>query len=549
MKYRSPGESFGDKCIRIANALKDSPDHFDAFRDILREMRFLPAGRVQSAMGSHRRVTGYNCFVSGTLPDSMDGIMTAAREAAETMRRGGGIGFDFSTLRPRGDLIVTLDSRSSGPVSFMHIFDAVCQTIASAGHRRGAMMAVLRVDHPDIARFVRAKQNDTQLRGFNISIAVTDAFMHCLLSGRPFPLTFGGRTYEEVDPQALWNDIMRSNWEWAEPGVMFIDTINRMNNLAYTETIAATNPCGEVPLPPYGACLLGSFNLTKYLAEGHPGEFYFDWGQLKADIPHVVRAMDNVIDRTTYPLPQQEAEAKAKRRMGLGVTGLANAAEIQGFAYGTEEFLKFQRAVLTELRDGCYRASAHLAAAKGAFKLFDSKMYLEGGFIRTLPGDIRDLIRKHGIRNSHLLSIAPTGTISLTADNISSGVEPPFSLSYDRTIQTFDGPRVEAVQDYAFRTHGVRGKTAKDCSAQDHVRVLNEASRFVDAAVSKTCNVSPDMAWDDFKQLYIRAWEGGAKGITTFNAGGKRSGVLTEKNEEGATACFIDPTTGLKECA
>ena len=544
IKYRQTGEDFYSKVVRIADSLKDSPDHFEEFKDALRYLRFLPAGRVQNAMGSIRQTTAYNCFVSGTIDDSMDSVMKRASEAAETMRRGGGIGYDFSRIRPRGEMIKSLESKASGPVSFMQIFDAVCQTIASSGHRRGAQMGVLRIDHPDIQTFLSCKHNEHFLTGFNISVGVTDEFMKCLEAKKPFPLTFEGRVYEEIDPVALWDQIMRSTWDWAEPGVLFIDTINKMNNLWYAETIEATNPCGEQPLPPYGACLLGSFNLTKYVDGGR-----FDFETYIRDINTVVRSMDNVIDRTTYPLKEQEEEAKSKRRMGLGITGLANAAEMCGYAYASPKFMKFTAKVMRELRDACYSASADLAVEKGAFPLFDKEKYMQSGFIKTLPNNLKDKIAQQGIRNSHLTSIAPTGTISLTADNVSSGIEPPYSLYYDRTIQNFDGHTIERVEDYAYR-QGVHGRTANEISAEDHVAVLALCSKYIDSAVSKTCNVGDDVSYDDFKNLYLTAWKKGCRGITTFRAAGKRYGILNEVKEEEpkAEACYIDPATGQKQC-
>ncbi|WOR80262.1 ribonucleotide reductase of class Ib (aerobic) alpha subunit [Pseudomonas phage PSP2] len=591
-KYRGSGESFREAMNRIAAALKDDDQHFADFRDALLGMRFLPAGRIQSAMGSTRQVTPYNCYVSGTINDSfVDGegsIMVRAAEAAATMRMGGGIGYDFSTLRPRGDLIRKLQSPSSGPISFMHIFDAICKCVASSGHRRGAQMGVIRVDHPDIEEFIHAKQpgKDVQplwdlvaelpegaqkqqlvmslqqtlkLTGFNVSVAITDKFMECVASGEPFPLTFEGRTYREVDARALWDAIMRGTWDWAEPGVLFIDAINRMNNLWYCETIAATNPCGEQPLPPYGACLLGSFNLVKYIFKDGAGRYAFDWDQYREDIPQVVRAMDNVVDRAIYPLPQQKQEAKDKRRMGLGITGLANAAEALGHEYGSPAFLAFEAEVLDTLRDESYLASAHIAKVKGSFPKFDKDKYLQGQFIKTLREDVRDAIAKYGIRNSHLTSIAPTGTISLCADNVSSGIEPVFAYSFDRTVIEFSGPRVETVEDYGARVFGVRGKACSRVTVQEHVAALTVAAQRVDSAVSKTCNVPSDISWEDFKNVYVSAWEGGAKGCTTFRLGGKRSGILVVKDdggepeadapaEEPASQCRIDPATGRREC-
>ena len=570
MKYRQDGESFDDKIRRLAGSLADSDEHKYELQDILGEMRFLPAGRVQSAIGSKRITTAYNCFVSGNIYDSMESIMNKAAEAAETMRRGGGIGYCFSRIRPRGDLIKSLDSNSSGPISFMGIFDAVCQTIASSGHRRGAQMGVLRVDHPDIYAFIRAKRNSTNLTGFNVSVGVTDKFMEALNGTTDrtcdrggakchcFDLSFEGKVYETIDARELWDEIMSSTWDWAEPGVLFIDRINEQNNLYYCEEIATTNPCGEQPLPPYGACLLGSFNLTKYVTDNS-----FDYTTFKRDIPHVVRAMDNVIDRTIYPLKEQEDEAKNKRRMGLGVTGLANAGELLGYQYGSEEFLEWAESVFKLLRNGTYRASADLAEEKGAFPLYDNKL-LKSGFAKTLPYKLKKRISQNGLRNSHLTSIAPTGTISLVADNISGGIEPVFSHYYDRTIQTFDGAKVERVEDYAYQ-RGISGRTAGSLSTDEHLAVLALAQHYVDSACSKTINVGDNVSYAEFKEIYEKAWEQGVKGCTTFRASGKRYGILNEAVEEEAEssseteevvetegtaqACFFDPLTGARECS
>lgn len=562
MKYRQEGESFDDKVKRMAGALNDTPEHQLELEDIFGNMRFLPAGRVQNAMGSRRITTAFNCFVSGIIDDNMKSIMKRAAEAAETMRKGGGIGYDFSRLRPRGDHINSLDSQSSGPVSFMGIFDAVCQTIASSGHRRGAQMGVLRVDHPDILDFIRAKRNSDKLTGFNISVGVTDAFMEALDNDTEYDLLFDGVVRGTLSAQMVWDEIMNSTWDWAEPGVLFIDRIQEMNNLWYCETIEATNPCGEQPLPPQGACLLGSFNLVKYLDESN-GDYTFNFTQFKKDIPHVVRAMDNIIDRTIYPLKEQSDEAKDKRRMGLGVTALANAGELLGYPYASPEFLNWTEKVFACLRDNCYKASALLAKEKGAFPMYRPE-YLKSNFVRTLPASVKKEIREHGIRNSHLTSIAPTGTISLVADNVTGGIEPVFSHYYDRTIQTFEGPRVERVEDYAY-SRGVEGRTSSDISVQDHLAVLLLSQHYIDSACSKTCNVGEDVSYEDFKQVYVDAWKGGAKGCTTFRISGKRFGIFNETveteeevsstNEEmveekgKVEACFIDPLTGQKECA
>ena len=547
VKYRQEGETFHDKVMRMSDSMSDNEEHKLELEDIFGNIRFVPAGRVQNAMGSKRITTAFNCFVSGDIEDSMISIMDKAKEAALTMQKGGGIGYDFSNIRPEGDLIKTLDSSASGPISYMKIFDAVCHTIASSGHRRGAQMGVLRVDHPDILKFIHAKRDEGTLTGFNVSVGVTDAFMEALtLEDDSFDLVFEGKVYDTISAKELWDEIMLNTWDWAEPGVLFVDRMNEMNNLWYCETLGATNPCGEQPLPAYGACLLGSFNLTKYVDDSA-----FDFKQFKADIPHVVRAIDNVIDRTIYPLKEQQDEAQNKRRMGLGVTGLANAGELMGLPYGSPEFLAWAEKVFSCLRDNTYRASARLAKEKGAFPLY-SPEYLKSNFIRTLPASVKKEIREYGIRNSHLTSIAPTGTISLVSDNVSGGIEPVFSHYYERTIQTTDGPRFEKVEDYAY-TRGVKGRTANSLGVGEHLDVLALAQNYVDSACSKTINVGDEVTYEDFKNIYLSAWEQGCKGCTTFRLSGKRYGILNEikeeEEEENVEACFFDPNTGQRECS
>lgn len=568
-KYRQEGEEYNQKVARVAEALSDGEEHFQKFRDILKYQRFLPGGRVQAAAGSYRRVTAFNCFVMKDVPDSMEGIMDVAKEAAVTMQLGGGVGYDFSGIRPRGSRIKSIGSKASGPVSFMGIMDALCKTIASAGHRRGAQMGCLRVDHPDIMEFIAAKANHDQLTQFNISVLVTDEFMTAVKDDSDFELRFEDRVYDTIRARSLWETILRNTWDWAEPGVIFIDRVNKMNNLWYCENISATNPCGEQPLPEYGACLLGSFNLTKYVSQTWgqggtgPVSFSFNWDQLEHDIPHVVRAMDNVIDETTYPLPQQEQEAKNKRRMGLGITGLGNVLGALGIVYGSEKAKEWTRGLLKFIVNRMYMSSASLAAEKGSFPLFDKDKYLQGQFIQKLDDDVKEAISKVGIRNSHLSSIAPTGTISLTANNVSSGIEPVFSLSYDRTIQTFEGPMIEKVEDYAYREWNISCDTADSISVQDHVGMLTASQEWIDSAVSKTCNVGSDVSWEEFKDVYMQAYDGGAKGCTTFRAAGKRFGILNasasedivEEEEPKADetvveggACYIDPETGIRSC-
>lgn len=547
MKYRERGETFRECTARVAGALCDNNQHYEALKEITRDLRYAFGGRVQAAAGAVKTVTPYNCFVSRTIGDSMEGIMTALAEAAETLRLGGGIGYDFSTVRPRGDLIRSLDSSASGPVSFMSLFDALCKTISSSGHRRGAQMGVLRVDHPDILEFIQAKQDGTTLTAFNVSVGITDEFMRCVENGTEFPLQFDGEVYQHVDARSLWDKIMRSTWDWAEPGVLFIDRINDANPAKYCEDIAATNPCGEQPLPPYGACLLGSFNLTRYVKQsGGPcnHEYYFDYDQLAQDTPHIVRAMDNVIDRAIYPLDAQKVSANLMRRIGLGVMGAANAGEALGYGYGTHAFCDWLNGVLRQIAISAYSASADLAIEKGAFPAYSADEYGEGDTVfRRLPEWLKSKVELQGLRNSHLLSLAPTGTIALSnGENCSSGIEPPFSLTFERIIQTEQGPRTELVEDYAYRVWGVKGKTADECTVDEHVRVLLTAQRWVDSAVSKTCNVGDDVTWEQFKRIYMDAWKGGAKGCTTFRAAGKRMGILTkvEAEDDEPQACTID---------
>jgi ribonucleoside-diphosphate reductase alpha chain len=451
----------------------------------------------------------------------------------------------------------------------MEVFSALCHCIASAGHRRGAQMGVLRIDHPDIEAFINAKTNIDRLTGFNLSFGLTDAFMEAKAANKPFDLTFKGETYKTVDPNALWEMAMRSNWDWGEPGALFLDTINRNNNLWYCELIAATNPCGEQPLPPGGACLLGSFNVVRYLTfDAATKTWSFNWDQLKADIPAVVRAMDNVVDRAVYPHEFQRLESLNKRRMGLGIMGFANASEALGFPYGSRGCLEFEAKLLDLIAHEAYYASAMLAKEKGSFPLYDEKLYMQGTFIRTLPDYVQDAIRKHGIRNSHLTSIAPTGTISFSADYVSSGIEPVFGfesesadghdiLSYGgmRDVITPEGKQSFEVSDYGFRELGVRGQFAQRLTTKEHVDVLLTAATRVDSAVSKTINVDGTMKWDDFKGIYDRVWEGGGKGCTTFNRDGLRMGIFkkaaaptpAKSVAEDMGTCIINPD-GSRDC-
>ena len=547
-KYREKNESFEQSMERIAGALCGGDDHRKRFTEILLDRRFLPAGRVQSSIGSQKETTAFNCFVSGKIEDHLVGkgsIMDRATEAARTMKMGGGIGFDFSSLRPGGAPIEKLDSMSSGPISFMGIFNAIGLAISSAGHRRGAMMAVLRVDHPDIEPFIAAKQNEHALTGFNVSVNITDDFVKALDNDTDFDLLWDYEpTKKPVNARNLWDRIMRSTYDYAEPGVLFMDQANRMNNLYYCETMAATNPCSEQCLPPYGACLLGSFNLTRYLTDTDNGR-WLNLQRLENDIPVVVKAMDAVTDISRYPLEEQKEEALSKRRMGLGVTGVANALEYLGHKYASPKFLALLKKTMTTLRDCAYTASMELARSKKEpFPMFDRDLYLRGNFVRDLPIHIRRGIAKHGIRNSHLTSIAPTGTISLCAGNVSSGIEPVFAHRMKRKVFFPEGQREVEIVDYGVRKLGVEGKTTSDCTVNDHLNVLKTVVPYVDSAVSKTVNIPSDMPFDDFKEVYRKAHAFGAKGLSTFRIGGERAGIMEDASEsesEGdGVSCELD---------
>ncbi|MEY4708804.1 MAG: hypothetical protein RJB58_2527 [Pseudomonadota bacterium] len=508
------------------------------FAHALAGHKFLPAGRILAGAGTGRAVTLFNCFVMGTITDSMDGIFSALREAALTLQQGGGIGYDFSTLRPRGALVKGVGADASGPVSFMEVWDAMCRTIMSAGSRRGAMMATLRVDHPDIEDFITAKRTPGRLSNFNLSVLVSDAFMAAVRADADWDLTFAGRTYRTVKAKALWERIMRSTYDYAEPGVIFIDRINGQNNLAYCENIAATNPCGEQPLPPYGACLLGSINLARLVRHAFEDNAALDMAELERLVATAVRMMENAIDVSRFPLPQQQAEAKAKRRIGLGVTGLADALIFCRVRYGSPESIALIRTWLAAISHAAYRASMELAREKGAFPLFDARHYLARPHIAALPADIRDGIAKFGIRNALLTSIAPTGTISLFADNVSSGIEPVFAFSYKRKVIQPDGSkREETVSDYAVRAFHARFGadaalpayfvTAQTLAPSDHLAVQAAAQPFIDSAISKTINVPASISFDEFVHVYLEAYDSGCKGCTTYRPNDVTGSVLS----------------------
>ena len=530
-----------DSWRRVARALaapeRDPAAWEERFYVALEDFRFLPAGRILSGAGSGRRVTLFNCFVMGDIPDDLGGIFENLREAALTMQQGGGIGYDFSTLRPKGAVVKGVGADASGPLSFMDVWDAMCRTIMSAGARRGAMMATLRCDHPDIEAFIAAKREPGRLRNFNLSVLVTDDFMAAVDADADWPLRFEGKTYRSVRARALWDSITRATYDYAEPGVLFIDRINARNNLAYCETIHATNPCAEQPLPPYGACLLGSINLARLIRDPFTERARLDTAMLDELVAAAVRMMDNTIDVSGFPLEAQRIEAMTKRRIGLGVTGLADALMMCGERYGSLSGAAVAGEWARRVNRAAYLTSAHLAAEKGAFPLFDREAYLAGESVRELDGDLRALIAENGIRNALLTSIAPTGTISLLADNISSGIEPVFAHGYTRKVREPDGSlREEKVSDHAVRLYRdmfgpeaplpAHFVTAQDLTPAEHVRMQAAVQRHVDSAISKTVNVPEDISFADFQEVYRDAYRSGCKGCTTYRPNAITGSVL-----------------------
>ncbi|MEM9097814.1 MAG: adenosylcobalamin-dependent ribonucleoside-diphosphate reductase [Pseudomonadota bacterium] len=537
-----------DTWRRIARALASveaEPADWEArFYDALEGFKYLPAGRIVAGAGTERSVTLFNCFVMGTIPDSMSGIFENLREAALTMQQGGGIGYDFSTLRPKGAPVQGVAADASGPLSFMDVWDAMCRTIMSAGSRRGAMMATMRCDHPDIEDFIAAKQDAARLRMFNLSVLVTDPFMEAVKTDGPWELQFDGRVYHTVQARDLWNKIMRATYEYAEPGVIFIDRINAENNLHYAESIAATNPCGEQPLPPYGACLLGSINLAALVQDPFAEAAGIDEAALADLVATAIRMMDNVVDASRFPLEAQAREAAAKRRIGLGVTGLADALLMCRLRYGSDQAAAQTARWMALIEEAAYTASIKLAEEKGPFPLFDRDQYLAGAHIQRLAEPIRAGIAEHGIRNALLTSIAPTGTISLFAGNVSSGIEPVFAYSYTRKVLQKDGSRTEEeVVDYAvakFREiHGDVELPEYFVSAQtldplDHVKMQAVAQRHIDSSISKTINCPADISFEAFKDVYAQAYESGCKGCTTYRPNAVTGSVLTVAEEAPA---------------
>jgi ribonucleoside-diphosphate reductase alpha chain len=558
MKYRlkaSDGapidKSMTDTWRRVARALsvpdkkiasKYYPSWEQRFYESMEDTKFLPAGRILAGAGADRSVTLFNCFVMGDIPDDMSGIFQHLKEAALTMQQGGGIGYDFSSLRPKGALVHKIGADASGPLSFMDVWDSMCRTIMSAGSRRGAMMGVMRCDHPDIEAFIKAKRESGRLRMFNLSVLVTDAFMLAVKEDESWELKFDNITYKSLPARDLWDSIMRATYAYAEPGVIFIDRINAKNNLYYCETINATNPCGEQPLPAYGACLLGSINLARLVVEPFTENAHLNLSSLEDLVTVAVRMMDNSIDVSNFPLPQQKLEAESKRRIGLGVTGLADALIMVGARYGATRAVRLTEDWMRRLQKTAYLASVELAKEKGPFPLFDCDKFLAGETIAGLDLDVQKAISKHGIRNSLLTSIAPTGTISLLADNVSSGLEPVFSFKYTRHVLMPDGVRrEEKVVDYAYRLfRNIFGEDApltdafvdaQNLSPNDHLVMQAAVQKYIDSSISKTINCPEAITFEAFKNIYSQAYHLGCKGCTTYRPNDITGAVLEIKKD------------------
>jgi ribonucleoside-diphosphate reductase alpha chain len=559
--------SIRDTWRRVAHAVASvetaRQSHWaDRFGELLEGFRFLPAGRILASAGTDYDATLFNCFVMGPIEDSIAAIFERLRESAVTMQRGGGIGCDFSTLRPAGTAAVTSGRTASGPVSFMHLWDSMCSTLLSTGNRRGAMMGVLRCDHPDIVEFIEAKRETGALTNFNLSVLISDAFMHAASAGQQWKLVFPAEgstsapaVHAKVDAAQLWHRIVDAAYDTAEPGVLFVDRINELNNLHYREHITATNPCGEVPLPPYGACNLGSINLAAYVESPYTDKAHLNLDAIGQCARDATRFLDNVIDLSAFPLPSQAAEARATRRIGLGVTALADALIMLGHRYDSATGREVARAALTRIRDDAYGTSIELAREKGSFPAFDRDAWLDGRYARTLPGEIRDRIAEHGLRNSHLLAIAPAGSISILANNLSSGIEPVFAARMDRIVL---GPEHEAerhaASDYAYslwsRSESRRSElprafvTALEVPPEDHLLMAAALQPVVDNSISKTVNVSEAMPREGVRRIYGRAFDLGLKGCTVFRSNPVRGEVLSEPPRSEMIHCCAPDREG-----
>jgi ribonucleoside-diphosphate reductase alpha chain len=543
-KYRFGDEkAFEDTALRVAKHIADGDKTLAAeFYDAMVSLKFIPGGRILAYAGTgNPKATFSNCYVMGEIEDSMEGIMKSLGESALTMKAGGGIGMNFSTLRPYGDRVGGTNSIASGPVSFMEMWNAMSRTISGVGDRKGAMIAVLNADHPDIESFIIAKKDNTGetpvLEKFNISVGISDDLMKVVEKNGQWDLRYQGAKHETVKAKDLFRLIVENNWGKAEPGVMFVDSINGMNNLWYCEKINASNPCGELPMPPYGACNLGSINLTQFVADPFTEDARIDREGLMRTVKTAVRFLDNVIDLNYYPIPEQREKSLQTRRIGLGVMGLGSMLAMIGVKYGSEESLKVVEQVFSNIRNTAYKESIRLAKEKGAFPMYGKEKYLMGKFIACLPEGLRKELEKHGIRNSHLLTIAPTGTTAQLAGNVSSGVEPLFSLEY---VRRNDGQEI-LVRDYAWQKYLEVAKTdeipdffvtAHDLSWREHIAVMAECQKYIDSAISKTINLPQNVTIEEMMDIYTEAWKMGLKGCTVYREGSLDVEILKKKEDK-----------------
>lgn len=532
-KYRDTEQTKDQHSKELSINLGTDATHAEQIYNILYYNRFLPAGRVQAALGAREReVSPFNCSVSQRINDSMYDIMESVSKAASILRLGTGIGYNFSNLRPYGAEIKKLKTQSSGPVSFMKIFDVMASTIASSGHRRGAQMGILNVNHPDIEAFIDAKLTSGAFRQFNLSVGISDKFMEAVKDNDQWALTFEGKVHNTISARYLWNKIIKNAYDSAEPGVLFLDTMNKQNNLFYCEEIEATNPCSEQPLPPHGLCTLGSFNLVAYLYKDERNLWCFNTDQFRLDIVTMVEAYDNIFDDAVYAIPEHKEEAINKRRIGLGLTGIANALEllVGEASYGEDTFNEYLHTVCRTLAITAYRASVELAKTRGPFRLFDPVNYPNSKFIQSLPVELQKDIEKHGIRNSHLISYAPCGTISQCAGNISSGVEPVFYHEISRDVHMKEGKEEITLKDFAWREFNFKGKTLEECTVEQHLKVAEICQKYCDSAVSKTINVASNCPYEEYEQIYQKAYELGLKGITVYRPTELRGSVIKPAN-------------------
>lgn len=576
-RYGANGENAaGDTWRRVATAAASveggARQHWESeFLSILTDFAFLPAGRILAGAGTGYDRTLFNCFVMGLIDDSITGIFDRLSESAVTMQAGGGIGCDFSTLRPRGARARSGGTIASGPVSFMRLWDSMCATLLSTGSRRGAMMGTLRCDHPDIEEFVDAKRDASVLRNFNLSVQISDAFLEAIDTDAQWELKFpatadeeGGecrsaewpgrdgavacRVHRRVPARLLWQRILDAAYDVAEPGVLFVDRINRENNLHYCERITTANPCGEIPLPPYGACNLGSMNLTAFVDAPFSRRARLDLERLALAARIATRFLDDVIDLSNFPLPAQAVEARASRRIGLGITGLADALIMLGLGYDEEAGIQTAADALRAIRDNAYRASIDLAREKGSFERFDRDAHLSGDYVARLPDDVRDGISRHGVRNSHLIAIAPAGSISVLANNVSSGIEPVFALEMDRRVFDSGGRQAtHRVEDFAYRQWRGLAKpgaglpaafrTAREISVESHLAMQAALQPLVDNAISKTVNVPSDISREDFRSVYREAYDLGLKGCTVFRPNPVTGAILSEHEPPSRAHC------------